>query len=222
MPRMHLIRTASVVLVGGLVFLLASGSPAATRSGQSRRVVVEGVGWGQGDGRHSYGAKVVNRSKKDAFGVTVTIDTYVGGGLEKSEHFPIDEIPAAESFVVADSPRGVLGSHHLTHEVAHLRVQQMLRHGSGEKLSTVSDVQIDRSHFRVRAVMSNPYPFRVNLNGWRAYALLYDAAGRIIGGGKNYRLPRVRLKAGGHTRIAIYTPAPMSRATRAEVSVTTP
>jgi hypothetical protein len=222
MRRTHLVRASNVVLIGGLVLLLAPGSPAATRSGQSGQVVVRKVGWGQEDGRHSYGAKVVNRSKKDASGVTVTIDSYVRGGVKRSERFQIDDIPAGKSFVVADSPRGVLGRLHLTHVVAHLHVTQMLRPGSAEKPSTVSDVQIDRPHYRVRAVMSNPFPFRINLNGWRAYALLYDASGRIIGGGKNYRLPRVRLKAGGHTRIAIYTAAPMSHVARAEVSVTTP
>ena len=222
MPLTHLIGAAGVGLVGGLVLLPANWTPAATRLDHSAHVVVQKVGWGQGDGRHSYGARVINRSKKDAFGVTVTVDAYGGGGVENSEHFAIDDIPAGKSFVVADSPRGVLGRLHLARVVAHLRVQQMLRHGSGESLSTVSGVRIDRPHFRVRAVMSNPFPFPVNLNGWRAYALLYDAAGRVIGGGKNYRLPRVRLKAGGHTRIAIYTAAPMSRVESAEVSVTTP
>jgi hypothetical protein len=216
----HLIRAASLVLIGGLAFLLADRSPAGTRSGEPRQVIVQKVGWGRGDGGHSYGAKVINRSEKDAFGVTVTIDAYVRGGSERSERFQLDDIPAGKSFVVADSPRGVMGR--LARVVAHLRVQQMLRPGSGEKLSTVSDVRIDRTRYRVRAVMSNPFPFPIHLNGWRAYALLYDAAGRIIGGGKNYRLPRVRLKVGGRTRIAIYTAAPMARVARAEVSVATP
>jgi hypothetical protein len=74
----------------------------------------------------------------------------------------------------------------------------------------------------VKAVMTNPYPFSINLDGWHAFALLYDPAGRFIGGGRNYRLTKALLKARGHTPIAIYAAGPTSQVKRAEVSVTPP
>ena len=184
-------------------------------------VVVQRTGWGPGDGVHSFGARVVNRSNEDAFGVTVTIETIAGGGVEESENFLVDFIPAGKSFVVADSSHLVSSLLRRSHVIAYVRVRQMERHGSGDRLATVSNVEIDRKSHRVMAVMTNPYPFPIDLDGWHAFALLYDPAGRIIGGGKNYRL-KGHLKARGQTRIAIYTAAPMSQVERAEVAVTPP
>lgn len=184
-------------------------------------VVVQKTGSGSGDGVRSFGARVVNRSNQDAFGVTVTVETIAGGGVEESENFLIDFIPAGESFVVADSHR-FSGLLRLGHAIAYVRVRQMEPRGSGDRLPTVSNVEIDRKNHRVKAVMTNPYPFPVDLAGWHAFALLYDKAGRIIGGGKNYRLTGARLRARGHKRIAIDTAVPMSRVRRAEVTVTPP
>ena len=227
MQRRRVVKVISALAAMTLPLLLAFGSSAAVRESRGPRgdihrwVVVQKTGWGSGDGRRSFGARVVNRANQDAWGVTVTLETVAGGRVEESENFKVDFVPAGKSFVVADSSHRVSGLLRHSHVIAHVRVRQMEPHGSGVRLAPVSNVEIDRKNYRVKAVINNPYTFSINLHGWHAFALLYDAAGRIVGGGKDYRL-KGRLKAHGQTRIAIYTAAPMSQAKRAEVSVTPP
>lgn len=227
MQRGLVVKVMSALAAMTLTLLLTFGLSAAVRASRGSRgdthrwVVVQKTGWGSGDGRHSFGARVVNRANADAWGVTVTVEIVAGGRVEERESFLIDFIPAGKRFVVADSSHRDSGIPRHSQVIAHVRVRQMERHGSGDRLATVSHVEIDRKNYRVKAVMTNPYPFSINLHGWHAFALLYDSAGRIVGGGKDYRL-KGHLKARAQTQIAIYTAAPMPQAKRAEVSVTPP
>jgi hypothetical protein len=69
------------------------------------------------------------------------------GGLEENENFHIDFIAAGKSFVVADSPHLASGRVRLTHVIAYVRVRPMEPHGSGDRLATASNVEIDRKSY---------------------------------------------------------------------------
>jgi hypothetical protein len=74
-------------------------------------------------------------------------------------------------------------------------------------------------------VVTNPYPFAMNLWHAQAYAALFNSAGKIIGGGQSVALTDgistpTKVKPGKHVQVSIDVAAPMARVVRAQVSAT--
>jgi hypothetical protein len=207
-----------------LALLVVAGSAAATRS----PVVVTKTGWGQARtgayaSLYSFGAKVVNRSKRDAIGVTVTVTTWRSGGVHADEDFPVVAIPAGKSFVVADE-HGNLGKARLTRVTAKVHVRSTRPHDRTDRLPGVSKIRLDRQSNVVNAVITNRYLFPFSLQKATAYAVLYNSAGRIIGGGTAFSLWLGRgpknLQPGRHTQVAIDVNGKLSQVAHVEVSAT--
>ena len=207
-----------------LALLVVAGSAEATRSS----VVVTKTGWGQARtgpyaSLYSFGAKVVNRSKRDAIGVTVTVTTWRSGGVKADEDFPVVAIPAGKSFVVADE-HGNLGKARLTRVTAKVHVRSMRPHDRTDRLPGASRIRLDRKNNVVSAVIKNRYLFPFSLQKATAYAVLYNSAGRIIGGGTLFSLWLGRgpksLRPGGHTQVAMDVTGKMSQVAHVQVSAT--
>jgi hypothetical protein len=74
-------------------------------------VVVTKTGWGvDRTGHYDFGVKVVNRSKRDAIRVTVTVKTWTGNPYPRHQDFKVGMIPAGENFVVATQHVNVYGT----------------------------------------------------------------------------------------------------------------
>jgi hypothetical protein len=223
-------RLGRPVRIGGalgliaLALLVVAGSAAATRSA----VVVTKTGWGEEKtgadaSLYSFGAKVVNRSRRDAIGVTVTVKTLRPGGVQDDEDFQIVAIPAGQSFVVADE-HGNLGKARLTRVTGKVHVRSLRPHDKTDRLPGVSRIRLDRKNNAVSAVITNRYLFPFSLQKATAYAVLYNSTGRIIGGGTAFSLWLGRgpksLKPGGHTQVAIDVSGKMSQVAHVQVSAT--
>jgi hypothetical protein len=191
-------------------------------------VVVTKTGWGvdhSGPNSSSYGIglKLVNRSKRDAYQITVTLVEQGGGNGNLSGYqFFIATIPARHSFVIGDN-HGNIGSTHFTRIGATIQVGYMEPHNRGEeRLPAVSGVQLDRKNYAVNAVITNRSQLPLNLQSANAYAVLYNSAGRIIGGGNALSLwdgiGPTTLKPGAHQHVSISVDGKMSRVTHVEVS----
>jgi hypothetical protein len=190
-------------------------------------VVVEKAGWGvdrSGPNSSFYGVglKLLNRSNRDAVHVTVTLNERGGGlGNLSGEQFTVALIPAGKSFVIGDD-HGNIGSTHFRSIGATIHVGAMLPHESARRLPRVSDLRIDRKNDFVDAVITNRYPFALNIEKATAYTVLYNSARRIIGGGNSALWSGngpTKLKVGGHERVAIDADGNMSKVTHVQVSV---
>ncbi|HEU5477612.1 MAG TPA: hypothetical protein VFU64_07285 [Gaiellaceae bacterium] len=220
----QLVRVAGTLGLILLALSVVAGFAAASRS----PVVVTKTGWGEEKtgpdaSLYSFGAKVVNRSKRDAIGVTVTVRTWRPGGVQDDEDFQIVAIPAGKSFVVADE-HGNLGKARLTRVTAKVHVRSLRPHDKTDRLPGVSRIRLDRHNNAVSAVITNRYLFPFDLQKASAYAVLYNSAGRIIGGGTAFSLWLGRgpksLQPGRHTQVAIDVSGKMSQVARVEVSAT--
>jgi len=199
-----------------ITLLLAAGSSAATR----QQVAVVQVGWGVGSLGYGVGARVVNRSKRDAFGVKVTLNHAVPGigGLA----FLIHAIPAGRSLVVAAS-FGTIPVNQAPKIEGIVRVRRMVRHARANRLLRISEVHIDQTHSHVTAVITNTLGYPINLYKSRsadAFAVVYDASGQIIGAGdkRDGFPPGSTLKPGRQLQVTINVRAPMDQVVRAQVS----
>ncbi|HEU5245334.1 MAG TPA: hypothetical protein VFU33_13125 [Gaiellaceae bacterium] len=189
-------------------------------------VVVTKTGWGPdssgpNSSLYGIGLKLVNRSKRDAVRVTVTVAERGGGlGNLSGYEFKVALIPAGKSFVIGDD-HGNVGPTHFTHLGAAVQVGFMIHHSRENRLPAVSDVRLDRKNYAVNAVITNPEPYALNVENGTAYAVLYNSAGRIIGGGNTSLWPGYgpgKLEVGGHESVSIGVDGNMSRAARVQVS----
>jgi hypothetical protein len=177
-------------------------------------VVVNKTGWGRSNGKYAFGVQLVNRSNRDALGVTVTV---------QGKSYEIPELPAGQSFVVADG-RGQVGSPP-ARVASTVYVQHTVPHDKSNRVLRVSQVRLDQKNYAVSAVITNPYAFAINTTKADAYAVLYDSAGRIIGGGNAISLwlgtgkyGPAGLKSGGSEKVTIFVAGNVSRVARVEVS----
>jgi hypothetical protein len=191
-------------------------------------VVVERTGFGQVSARagspYSFGVVLFNRSTTlDAVGVTVGVTVFgpKSIGAFYGQDFAIDVIPAGRRFVLGDAG-GNLGLR-ITRVAAAVRVRALLpKH---RQLPAVSAVRLDRKTGQVTATMANSYATAIDLYHASAYAVLFDRTGRVVGGGSASPLAQAvagpsRLASGGYLPFGVsISSAPMSRVTRAEVSV---
>jgi hypothetical protein len=179
-------------------------------------VVATKIGWGRDSYFYSEGARVVNRSKRDALGVTVTINDSQRGGYGLGAYqLSVSDLPAGKSFVVAEGPFG--GGSYVTKLGATVQVHRMVRHVGADRLLGVSNVGIDRKNEVVNAVITNTLPHSINLQNVTtgAYAVVYNASGRIIGGDRPRSKSRLRCRRSLGPR----SPRPLSRRrSRAEAS----
>lgn len=210
---------AAVVAVGG------AASSASTR----QPVVVTKTGWGTASagphaGFYGFGVKLVNRSKRDAIGIRVSVNPQ-GERSSFPQVFWAVGIPAGKSFVFgANHHNSHIGATHLTRVTATVHVLAMARRGDHPTLGRleVSDIQIDRKNYAVNAVITDPGIYALNMKRGRAYAVLYNSAGRIIGGGFVPLWPGgpSHLKPGAHEQVSISVDGHMSRVAHVQVSAT--
>ena len=205
--------------------VLGVSAPTAT-SGSA--VVVEKAGFGQESAAvgslYSFGVVLRNSSTtRDAVGVTVSVNVFAkkGPGVIYGRDFAIAFIPAGSRFVVGDGSSS-LGLR-IARVTATVRVRAMERRR--RRLPPVSAVRLDRKNAGVTATTANPYPRPLQLFDASAYAVVFDRAGRVLGGGSVDPLAAAvagpaTLAPGAYLRIAVpVSGGQLGRAERAEVSI---
>jgi hypothetical protein len=179
----------------------------------------------------TWGVALRNESRKlDAYQVSVSVQFVTTSGkvvpLFNAPSFPspITLIPSEQTVYLGSSALGLTGrvsikSLLLTVTVGATKPKQY-------ELPPVTGVKVDRSTGAVTGAMTNPYSQSISVHDYRPTYVIYNAKGRIIGGGSFGQIAEVdgsqMIESGGHAPISfgLDSIAPSVAPSSARVSVT--